>query len=117
MDSNTLSHWGVSIESQWATGGRERARVRLRYEGLTFGLPKWVGARREVIASTSAPTSLTRILFILSSLPVSLILSPLLLLGPTSGSERTTAASQMVIESREKGRERKMKTYSIFAVR
>jgi hypothetical protein len=37
---------------------------------LTFGLPKWVGARRLVIVSFSAPTSWMRRLFILSSLLV-----------------------------------------------
>lgn len=41
------------------------------YGGHTFGRPKWVGDRSEVIASVSAPTSWTRILFILSSLAVS----------------------------------------------
>jgi len=46
------------------TGGR---KVR----GHTSGRPKCVGDLKEVMASVSAPTSLTRMLFILSSLPVS----------------------------------------------
>jgi hypothetical protein len=49
-------------------------RKRKRVGGLTFGRPKCVGDLKEVMASVSAPTSFTRMLFILSSLPVSIYL-------------------------------------------
>jgi hypothetical protein len=51
--------------------GLDEEKRGRRVEGHTFGRPKCVGDLREVMASVSAPTSLTRMLFILSSLSIS----------------------------------------------
>jgi hypothetical protein len=67
-----------------------------------LGRPKCVGDLKEVMASVSAPTSLTRILFILSSLSVSTV---------------TDLNRSVEKQFRNCGHGLGRETYSIFAVR